>query len=455
MSSDELQLLGEWADRLDPDGIRVDLSADDGHRELYVDLDTWTDEDGRQHELRGGGAAEAIVQEILVASRRSGRRSTQLFAGFRGTGKSTELGRVASRLKQQDFCVLRVAARSYHQLHRALSAEEVAVMLVAGIGEAALEQLGEKKLATVSNAGVWEFIRGRLLKLGLEAASYKLGIDVREALRSGSGLAEKLRKSLGDQTDTRLREFAHDFVLEVAAAVHPRQLVVLVDELDKFTASATRVADVYQQMADLFFDHAELLNLPACHTVFTVPPYLGFLNQDVATKYTGRAKLLPSVKVQERPPERRTFLYGIKALEKAMASRVDLDRLFGEEREDCVSRLARASGGNPRDLYRLMLSTVTAAANRKLPVGLAEVASAIEAHSAPKTILKEDAELLATVRERGELADVPRGNLGRFATAMDQHLMLCYWNGGFWYDAHPLVADKLPERGGAAGGGSE
>ncbi|MEX1363155.1 MAG: hypothetical protein AB1Z98_08520, partial [Nannocystaceae bacterium] len=33
--------------------------------------------------------------------------------------------------------------------------------------------------------------------------------------------------------------------------------------------------------------------------------------------------------------------------------------------------------------------------------------------------------------------------LGAFAGVMDQHLMLCYWNGDFWYDAHPIIAHKL------------
>jgi hypothetical protein len=58
-------------------------------------------------------------------------------------------------------------------------------------------------------------------------------------------------------------------------------------------------------------------------------------------------------------------------------------------------------------------------------------------------LLKEDHEILAEVQRRGDLASLDKDRLGRFAGAIDQHLLLCYWNGEFWYDVQPLVQRQI------------
>jgi len=443
----DLRLLAQWSDQLDPDR-RLDVASSSEARRWYVDLDAWKGTDGEEHALRGPSAARSIVRGVELASVRSEHASTHLFAGFRGTGKTTELGRIARALgqtKETGFSVLRVNARRYHRLSRALSIEELTVLLVAGIGEAAFEVLGEKALPKLAKSGVWERIRGWFEKVVESGGvTLKLGVvDIKSALLEGSSLTDQLRKALGDQSSTMLKEFLHGFVLEIAMAIRPRQLVVLVDDLDKFTSPAIRVANVYQAMADLFFDHFDLLKLPSCHTIYTVPPYLAFLNQNVASNYKRKVHILPSVRVRGRPPIRASFPQGVAALEQTMARRVDLDRLFGDARSACMERLVLASGGNLRDLGELMLGVMELAVERSLPVGMPEVEATINQYGAPRTLLKNDIELLLDVSAGGDLKEIEPERLGKFASAMDQHLMLCYWNGEFWYDAHPIIAPKI------------
>lgn len=446
MTNAQEDLLATWFGRLAPDRA-LDVAENEEDRAWYVALDDATDGDG-EHGLRGPAAVENIMRGIRANALLPSRTSTHLFAGFRGTGKTTELGRLTRKLrdyKSPGFSVLRVNARLYHPLGEALSIEEMAVLLAAGIGEAAIETLGEQALPRLSKSGAWSRVHELLRKvIDDKAVTFKLGVvEIKPALFDGKGLRDQLRAALGQRANEKLREFLHEFVLEIAVAIQPRQLVVIVDDLDKFTVPTMRVAEVYQQMADLFFHNVALLRLPACHVVYTVPPYLAFLNQEIAGAFGGYLHILPSVKIQGRPPERAIHPQGIAALTRLIEQRVDIDALFGSARAECMERLVIASGGNLRDLETLMRAVVERALDVPLPVSMREVESAINRHGAIRTLLKDDLDILLEVSKHGDLNLVPKVRLGAFAGAMDQHLMLCYWNGDFWYDAHPILAKKL------------
>ncbi|MBL4689658.1 MAG: AAA family ATPase [Nannocystaceae bacterium] len=446
---DHERLLAGWYGHLKPDRA-LDVAEENEDRAWYVDLDAWRGDDRNESpdRLRGPAAVDNILDAIRLASHQASPASTHLFAGFRGTGKTTELSRLTRELQAlgaPGFSVLRVSARDYHPLSGSISVEEIAVLLAAGIGEAALRTLGENALPGLAKAGVWERVHERIRQtLGDQAVTFKLGIaELKPALRRGNSLRDQLRAALGPRSDGKLREFLHDFVLEIATAIHPRQLVVLVDDLDKYTVPTLDVADVYQSMADLFFHNGGLLKLPSCHTVYTIPPYLAFLNQETAGVFDGQLHVLPSVKVQGRPPDRVLHEPGVAALTELISQRVDLDRLFGSARDGCMARLVVASGGNLRDLGNLMAMVIQVALGRSLPVAEATVDEALNRQGAVRTLLEDDLEILLEISKFGHLGSLKKSRLGAFAGAMDQHLMLCCWNGDFWYDAHPLLASKL------------
>lgn len=440
------QLLSDWDERLKPHPLEADSEED---RQRYVDLDAWMGPDGEPHALRGPTVVDEILGAIRIAARQSAPASTHLFAGFPGTGKTTELNRLARALRDParspGFAVLRISAKQYHEMTDALSIEEMAVLLVAGIGEAALESLGERAFPKLKKGEIWASVHERIRRLLDGQVTLKLGIaDIKPALFKGAGLRDQLREALGERAHEKLHGFVHEFVLELAARIHPRQLVVLVDDLEKFTVSTPNVSTAYQQMADLFFLYGSLLKLPNCHTIYTIPPYLAFLNPGIMGAFDGQVHLLPNIKVQGRPPEREPYSAGIEALVQMMAKRVDLDRLFGPASHACMQRLVLASGGHLRDLANLMRSVVKIGLQRYLPVGMREVESAITQSSALRgNLLKDDLDVLLEVSKFGDLGPVEKSRLGAFAGVMDQHLMLCYWNGDFWYDAHPIIARKL------------
>lgn len=445
MPEDHEQLISRWYQQLDPAWVLDMSEPSHADQELYVELDGWTHE-GQKHELRGPPAIANMFRAIRLASTTSWKqpRSTHLFSGFRGTGKTTELSRLAAMLRRKGFTVLRVSARKYHHLSAALSIEELAVLLAAGIGEAALETVGETQLQALAKQGVAERIWSSLERFFKDSeVSFKFGpAQLKPALYRGEGLKAKLEETLRDRPD-QTRDFLHGFISDITASLHPRQLVILVDDLEKYDVPTEDIAEVYAEVEQLFYRHSELLELPNCHVVYTVPPYVALLNRSIKEKYDGNLYLLPCVRVRSRPPTHVTFNAGFAALESMIAERVDLDRLFGNAREQCMRALVLASGGNLRDLFSLVRSPVQSALDAGLPVGIAEVERSIQLHAAHFRLTKEPYELVRDIRQRGDLLNVDQDRQRGFADALDQRLLLCYWNGDFWYDAHPLIESQL------------
>ncbi|MCA9711879.1 MAG: hypothetical protein KDK70_38940, partial [Myxococcales bacterium] len=346
--------------------------------------------------------------------------------------------------EQGGFISLKFRARDYHHMSDALSIEEMVLVLAAGIAEAAVETLADDRVERLARGGIWERVR-RFVDRQLAEGGVKISLgplEIKSALQGGAGFRHELGEALRRHPD-RLQEFLHDLVRELVVSVHPHKLVIFVDELDKFQVPSANTAAVYQAMADLFFHYSRVLRLPGCHTIYTIPPYLGFLNPGLANAYGGRVYILPSVKVRLRPPHPAPFPAGIGALREVLARRCDLSRLFGDVVEPAVLRLALMSGGQFRDLCHLMREVLELAFDRGLPVTLDDVESAIEAYGGARTLMREHREIIDAVTAHGDLGSLPQGMLGALAGAMDQHLVLCYWNGDFWYDVHPLVRRSL------------
>ncbi len=439
-----LARLALWESRCDPDAPPSGESPDASP--WYVPLDPWRSPGNNQQTyLRGPSAARALASLILRRSEESSpdrRRSAQLFTGFRGAGKTTELTRVRAQLEsEQRYAILTVRAELYHHMSEALTAEEMALVLAAGIGEGATESWGARSLATRS---IWERIRELLRReLNFSDLGVSMGpLELRGLLREGRDFKERLARATASKPDL-LRLFLHDLVRDVAAQA-PGELVVMVDGLEKYYVPQERVPGVYQAVADLFFHQSDLLNLPSAHVIYTVPPYTAFLNPSVADRFGGFVRALYSVKVHGRPPERAPFEPGLAALREVLSRRVPLAELFGDEIEACTRALASASGGHVRDLLHLTREVIGVAQRDGLPVGSAAVTEAIRTMANGRGFLfRETRALLERVAGEGSLNTLGREELGELTTVMDQYLVLAYQNGEPWYDVHPLLLGRL------------
>ena len=449
------RLLAEWYQRCDPDRpLGFDTGDDAGSAaELYVDLDAFPDPDsGETRPLRGHPAIDDLFDHIEMSSLGPRASSSQLFAGFRGTGKSTELARLARRLEDAgDFLVVRFDVGAYHARARALTREELALVLAGGIGEQVEEKIGLKDLP--DKRPIWprigDWLNDKLDKVEQASRDAEVsvgvpGIQLKARLRDDENLPEQLARIRKKQPG-ELRRFLHEVVDGIAAAIGQRQLVVLVDGLDRYDAPINRIIEVYQAMARLFAEHADLFVLPRCHVVYTVSPYFQFLLPSIADHYTGGLRTLPSVKVRERPPGRVPFKPGIQAMDALLARRVDLDELFGKERQACVEALALASGGHVRDLFHLVREVIRFAWRRPLPLGRPAVEDAIaNLRNKRAPLFRDTGELLARVARAGSLDGLSDAEVPALCRAMDNYFILAYANGASWYDIHPFYRDAVP-----------
>jgi hypothetical protein len=430
-----------WSSRLDPNHPL--------EPSWYVDFDRWVDEPtGVAYGLRGRPALDLLVETIRLRAE-MGEPSTQLFTGFRGSGKTTELRRVAEELRAE-ATVLHFDAREFLAFHRAQSIEELALGLAAGIGQTAQAQLGDDpalERALTGKKPVFERIHD-FLSQEVEATGIQLplgpGANIKFQIKQGDEDFGQRLKRLFATGPQRLTDFLHNQVVApIAAGIHPRPLVVIVDGLEKYDVPFPDAAATYRAIASLYSSQAGMLKLPSCHTIYSVPPLVTALDDGISRHYDSSVVTLTSVKVHDPPPAREPFEPGRRALAKALRARINTAALFGADADACVGLLVDASGGHVRDLLRVTREVIRAGGG-SLPIPIDAVRETIEWESGGSGIsTKAVSALLSHVADGGGLRDLDDQQLGALAIALDQYLVLGYANGRVWYDVHPLAKAKL------------
>jgi hypothetical protein len=190
----------------------------------------------------------------------------------------------------------------------------------------------------------------------------------------------------------------------------------------------------------LFTGHAEKLKLPNVHLVYTVPPYLKARAMNIGMLYgIGAVQIFPAIKV--RSDQGVVHASGVDAMKEMIARRGDHRRLLGPE-EPLLERLIMMSGGNIRDLLRLLGEVILRA--KGLPVGEAMVEEAInQMRTEFLPIADADARWLSHIAATHEAALDSIDRPPDLARYFDTHVVLCYRDGPEWYDVHPLIRDHV------------
>lgn len=427
---------------------RLDASATtrDG---FYIDIDAFEFE-GEQLAVRGA----RVRQELQRTIRKGGESTAQLFSGFRGTGKTTELHQL-KRLLEDDpsgrYVVWLIDATQWVTTADAPTVTELALALSGAIATAAEAYAKYSSLSTpLPEAPVWERMWDFLTETHVELEEIGLSVgeaaSLKFAVRSAS---PRFRAELNKQLAARpelLRQFLHETVSKVTAMLKEegKNLVVLVDGLEKFDVGIARASEVYDEVARLFANHEDMWELPACHVVYTVPPYLEHFSAGVARAYRGSIRILPSIKVCGRPPQREAVPAGTAALRALLEQRIgDLRALFGEDEAEAVALLAAASGGHVRDFFALAGEAIEQA-DEELPLSTDDVKRAVRSLQHPNNHMwpQDTQDLLREIYD----GTPPQGQAAALAVAMDQSLVLGYRNGDTWYDVHPLARARFEQR---------
>jgi len=372
--------------------------------------------------------------------------SVQLLSGFRGTGKSTELRRLRSRLRANGYIVTLCDIEDYLNLSTPVDVTDFLMALAGAFAEALGRVLEDEMMAE----GYWTRLVNFLQRTRVEFTEAAVGADVMAAkvslkanLKSDPTFKQKLQEKMAGHLGAlvvEVRAFLKECTQKIRERHADKDVVLLVDSIEHLRGTSVNAQEVQSSVETLFAGHAEKLHLPDLHVVYTVPPYLKVRYANLGALYApGGLKMLPAVRIGNEGDDKE-FDAGVEACRRVVEGRGDWRRLLGEDA--LLKRLILSSGGHLRDLLRL-IAEVLRRGNR-LPIPLETVEDGIhQIRNEFLPIADSDAVWLARIAttHRASLEDAARlPDLARF---LDTHLALAYQNHSEWYDVHPLIRAEV------------
>ncbi len=417
--------LRTWLEACDP---KAPLDSKD---DRYVDL-------GTEH-LRGERDPKLELLDTIALA--PDRATCQLFSGFQGTGKSTELARLHSYLEDAGFTVLMADAEESLTLTRKLSIEELLPAIAGSFGSAAGELLGKKD---VLDAGWWQRFHGFMRSHVSLTPALKIGpVELKAALRGDEAFLDQLREALAGRVDP-LSEQVHQFVAGLVREINERWpgtlgVVFILDSLEKLSGPEHRFAEWMESALGVFADQNRHLRLPGCHTIYTVPLYLEHLRPNLSEHFDGTIEVLPNVTITERDPGRTPRRDGLEAMKSVLEGRLSIDGLFASDAQ--LERVLLASGGHLRGMFDLVSDLLRRSRRRGIPSEDAHVTECVDRFLERRRqgVRVEGARLLEGILNSFELDRVDDADLPRLARYLESSLVLCYRNGDGWYDLHPGI----------------
>ncbi len=392
--------------------------------------------------------------------------SMQMFSGFSGSGKTTELLRLKKRLEDDGFIVLYSDALDYLNPAERIDITDLLIVM-AGAYSDALEN--ELKI-DIAGENYWDRFKNYLLKTNVDipeatvktemdsplrevVGGLKAGLDLKLTLKTTPSFREKLQQAMANrigELKNQVDKFVEDGVKAIrkARGDDRARVVFIFDSLEQIRGSLFNEQEVIRSVERLFTNHLRLLRLPNVHAVYTVPPWLKFaLPKTVEVEVV----LLPSVRQWDNDGGRSRYDAGWDALRSLARKRFGeggCKRVFGEPDADghfpLADKIVGLCGGHFRDLLLLFREMLTRA--KSLPVTEEVVDAAIVAVRRQfLPIAVENARWLhqiARLRQTALMTD-HHEDVNRLTRFLDTHFVLYFTNGEEWYDIHPLIREEV------------
>lgn len=364
----------------------------------------------------------------------------QLFTGFPGAGKTTELHRLRRALEADPAEATRAIYVDFEQYIDRFSpitiSDVLRVLAYVLDREATIAETKDPDAKPGYLEKLWRFL-GQDVQLK-DFGYANMGPELLFELRDNPTFRERAREVMS----LRFQQFAEEAVatmtqavVRLRAAALCERVVVLADSLEKLTPVREEDRRVVESSVEaLFLQHARLLQIP-CHVVYTFPFWLGFRTAGLGSAYHQETVILPMVKVRTREGE--PWEPGLQRLEEIVRRRLDVDRVFGDPAR--LRPLLEASGGYPRDLLRLVREVLfQAAAFPVTPVDVERVIAQL-AQSYADVVRSTDVPLLDEVERTHAMPLGDHDETQAFGRLLDRWLVLAYRDDRRWYGVHPLV----------------
>lgn len=380
--------------------------------------------------------------------------SMQLFSGFRGAGKTTELFRLRSELKARGMVVLYADALDYVNPFEPLDITSLLVTIAGAFGDAIEILVGKDPKRESWGLRLLNYLKETNLELDQFGIKVGPGVDLKGTLKTTPSFRQKLEQHLqvriGGLT-AQVAEFFDDGVKILRKKSPDAPVVFLFDSLEQIRGSIFSEAEVVRSVERVFSQHLGLLAIPAVHVVYTVPPWLKFVAPNTAALH-----VLPSVRQWENDSARTPYEAGNDILRSVATRRLiasgqdQTERFFGAKnvagRYELLERLIEVCGGQFRNLFELMREVLVR--TQSLPVNRENVDDAINAvRQNFRPIALADAQWLDRIGEQrsAALSSTDPAHVTQLARFLDNRMVLFLKNGGEWYDLHPLVREEVAE----------
>lgn len=418
--------------RCDP---RKPLDPDDDRN---VDIDALGTPD---HRVRGYRWVDRLAERIEL----SAEPVLELFTGLPGSGKSTELRRLAVRLAEpgradmvpvlidgEDVLDLTARLDVPDILAAIVHACELAVLQVEGLSAEAAQQ---KALSDGYLTRFWAWLKRTDLELGRGELNVQTAGKLVVELKTRPTLRERVRGTVAANLTSFIAE-AHRELTVLEKRAHARQktgLVVIFDSLEKLRGVTATWHDVLGSAEQVFGGGAPYLKLPV-HVVYTIPPAL------VSRRFE-RVQFMPMIKLASA--DGTPFPPGYQAARSLVRRRIpddNLIELLGPDAEARIRRVILWSGGYPREIVHLL---------RAILVGGDYPLS----DSALERILNEVRDGYRMVVPTEAFPWLARVAVDRYLTLNDDlhrpsadlmlsnNVVLRYLNDEGWFDLHPAVKE--------------
>ena len=374
--------------------------------------------------------------------------SIQMFSGFRGSGKTTELFRLKKDLEAKGYVVLYGDALKYLNPAQEIDITDLLIVLAGTFSDA----LEEAEFATIGHDSYWDRLKNYLTttKVELGEIGLKTGADLKLNLETSPTFRQLIQEKLANRIGEIKRDvdlFFEDGVKALRALRgNLPGIVFLFDQMEQIRGTLANEQSVIDSVARLFSQHQKRLEIPYLHMVYTVPPWLKFVLPNAV-----QIQMLPSIRQWNNDARRTEYKPGRTALRSLVHRRFrdgDFREFFGGQgpQHDKADKLIDVCGGHFRDLLILLREAVRR--TPQLPVTEEAIQSAITAvRGNYLPIAIEDARWLNKIQQVRDtvLPNTEPANVNRLTRFLDTHFVLYFTNGKEWYDIHPLIRNEVAD----------
>ena len=386
-----------------------------------------------------------------------GGESVQLFSGYIGTGKSTQLLRLRRELEGSGFFVVLLDIEDYLNTSTPVDISDFLISLAGALGEH-LERAGVR-----APRSFWSRAEDLLRELRVEipevgaaprasarasrrdsGATAELGLGLKLTIKRDPSFRTIVQRAMAGHVASLVTQ-ANEYFAECVAAIRAHtgdpgtQVALLVDSIEHIRGTFSNAGEVQGSIEHLFAVQSEKLRLAALHVVYTIHPYLRFRLPTLTTTFDSSIYTLPMIKVRDR--DGAAYPPGIAVIREIVSARGDWTRLLGRDNA-VLDRIIALSGGYLRDLFGILRDVILR--STKLPVSARVVDKAVaQRRGEYLPIADDDAVWLDAIATQHGPALKTRDDTLRFADLIEQSRVFCYQNGEEWFDVHPLIREHV------------